>query len=547
LDDRALLLVAHDTESDSTLSSCQAANSKEMLFAENMNSTVQTERTISCLHGPLLLDVGATATFLTFGVAKPARLDLGWDILPLTQPGNAMEVQRGLEAVLHFLACYAGNVIHDAALGRRALLLSTPFYEKLLSLEALHSGDTQVSALEASFLSCLLNQAGLAWLQCHTPEAALRQTVGSLLTLSALARFLAIERLEFSAPLQPEAAILSCMQRMQAMAYHEGLARVFYERLVISFPENFQRLRHLFPVFCHQLEGRVKDIDSIAHKLNERLSPENAQPLATLRQAENCVNDGHGFTIALQDPSRENLVLIREVLLRAIRTGDLEVSAVKNYRSAALDCLPYFEESDIEQLWMAIEWRRLRSPPVLRSSWRAEVAEGQAALKSSGYTTTQLTIRLRNPQTGEFDLPEVDLHICGEKVYQFYRGADHLVYDIREGKDLFKHNPYIRAQFKLDVQPLLEAIQRMPQACFMRFTEYRQQIYTYLRLLESGDIVLSPPAPPEGLPTCCHLDNLTRLSHLQRALIQEAAKNAPGLEHASPEKLWTMNRLAVLT
>jgi hypothetical protein len=508
--------------------------------------TEEPTRSISFSRGHLLLNVGATATFLTFGVAEPARLKLGWDVLPLTQPGNSLEVQRSTEASLAFLARHAGNVIHDAALGRRALIASDAFYDQLLLLKALHCGSSQAEELDANFLSCLLTQAGLAWLSRHIPETQLRQTVGCVLILSALAQFLAIERFEFCALMQPEAATLSQMNRLQIMASHEALAYALYGELTTSFSENFQRLRHLFPDFRHQLEGRIKDTDSIAHKLNESLSVENPQPLKTLRQAEQRINDGHGFTIALHDSSRKNLVLLRDALLRAIRTGDIEIYAVKNYRGAALDCPPYFEEDDIDQFRMAMEWRRLQSPPALRSPWRAKVAEGPATLKSSGYTTTQLNLRLRNSHTGAFDLPELDLHICGEKVYQFYRGADHLVYDSREGKDLAKHNPYIRAQLIVEVQPLLEAIQRMPQELFTHFTQYRQQIYTYFRRLELGETQLLPPEPPADLPACCHLDNLTRLSNLQRALIQEAAKRAPGMEHAAPEKLWAQRPAAVL-
>lgn len=299
-----------------------------------------------------------------------------------------------------------------------------------------------------------------------------------------------------------------------------GALYEYYER---AYPQTRQALENLFPEFRAHLQGRVKDRVSITNKLNKRAFAVAADAchIKTLAEAGQHIKDGHGFTFVLNDVSRPHMMQIRDGVLRAIRSGNLEVLVIKNYRGADQDTLPYFSDVDIDQVRMATENRRLQLPPSMRPP-QVLVIDGSGIVKPSGYTTTQMRIRLRNPESGEFDLPIVDLHICGENVYRFYRGADHLVYDIREGKDIYKGNSYVRSRFEPEVRPLLDAIEAMPEAQFRCFTEYRGKTYAYLRQLESGQSEAQPPELPPELPSVCHLDNLTRLSELQQRLLQEA-------------------------
>jgi len=527
------------TQSISTPRNLPQKDLANHLALSGLLKTVQDDPVSSNLHGAILLNVGCHATFLSFGSSWPARLSLGWQNLDWQSLDNdsstdlSIVVQENRDAILDCLTTHAGKVIHNVALGRRVLLAESPFHQKLLRLQAassvFRSKNSLYSGLNADFLRCMLSKAGLAWISHHTDTSEFYPLISYALILSALSSFFAIEWFEACYPLQPEAAMLTHMQRLQAIVHHEFLADSLHTHLLANYADNFRALRQLFPDFKDQIEGRVKDVDSITHKLNAILHPENREPVESVEDAATLVNDGHGFTIALKESSRNNIISIRDALLEAIETGDIKVHAVKNYRGPDVDCPPYFEEVDITLLNIAVQNKKSGNASVKPEELSTII------VKNSGYTTTQLNLLIKNPETGNYDLPEIDLHICGEKVYDFYKGADHLIYDCRVGKDLAKHNSYIRAQILIEAKPLLEAIQNISEEQFQCFTAYRQKIYTYLRRLELGEDHLNPPELPAELPDCCHLDNLTRLSNLQRALIREAAKHSNGLYHSLPK------------
>jgi hypothetical protein len=526
------------TQSISTLKNLPQKDLANSLALSGLLKTVQDDPVSSNLHGAILLNVGCHATFLSFGSSWPARLSLGWMNLDWQSLDNesstelSKAVQENRDAILDCLTTHAGKVIHNVALGRRVLLAESPFHQKLLSLQAassvFRSKNSLYSGMNADFLRCMLTKAGLAWISHHTDASEFYPLISYALILSALSSFFAIEWFEACYPLQPEAAMLTHMQRLQAIVHHEFLADSLHIDLLASYNQNLRALRQLFPDFKDQIEGRVKDVDSITHKLNSILHPGNREPVESVEDAASLLNDGHGFTIALKESSRANIILIRNALLEAIETGCILVHAVKNYRGPNIDCPPYFDEFDISLLNTAIQNNK-------NADTLIEPELSSVIIKDSGYTTTQLNLLIKNPETGYYDLPEIDLHICGEKVYDFYKGADHLIYDCRVGKDLAKHNSYIRAQILIEAKPLLEAIQDISEEQFQRFTAYRQKIYTYLRRLELGEEHLNPPELPAELPDCCHLNNLTRLSNLQRALIREAAKHSNGLNHSLPK------------
>lgn len=391
------------------------------------------------------------------------------------------------------------------------------------------------NGLNTARLDYYLSMDGLARLAEIVPDQAasddpealspLVELVGSLVILRALSEFLGIECFQFGASGGLNAGLLDSAVRQQVVERNSLFSQVLHTRYQESYAQAQHALEQLFPELKHCLEGRVKEPMSITHKLNVNAFKPDAAPLHTLEEAFQRITDGHGFVFVLRDVSRPAIVQIRDGLFRAIRCGYLELIAIKNYRGADPDTIPYFRDDDIVQIRLAMEQYRMQSPAAHRLP-RPVVLEGDDTLKPSGYTATQLRIRLRNPETNEFDLPDVDLHICGEKVYRFYRGADHLVYDIRQGKDIYQGNPDIKACFEPEVRPLLEAIETMSETLFNQFSDYRGQTYAYLRQLELGQTPNQPPRPPDDLPDICHLAHLTRLGNLQRRLIEKASQLA---------------------
>jgi hypothetical protein len=391
------------------------------------------------------------------------------------------------------------------------------------------------NGLNTARLDYYLSMDGLAKLAEIVPDQAasddpealspLAELVGSLIILRALSEFLGIDCFQFGASGGLNAGLLDDAVRQQVVERNSLFSQILHTRYEESYAQAQHALEQLFPELKHCLEGRVKEPMSITHKLNVSAFKPDAAPLHTLEEAFQRITDGHGFVFVLRDVLRPAIVQIRDGLFRAIRCGHLELIAIKNYRGADPDTVPYFRDDDIVQIRLAMEQYRMQSPAAHRLP-RPVVLEGDDTLKPSGYTATQLRIRLRNPETNEFDLPDVDLHICGEKVYRFFRGADHLVYDIRQGKDIYQGNSDIKACFEPEVRPLLEAIETMSETLFNQFSDYRGQTYAYLRQLEMGQTPSQPPRPPDDLPDICHLAHLTRLGNLQRRLIEKASQLA---------------------
>lgn len=546
--------------------------------ADHFYQSVLRGQNIARYQPVVALDVNEARTLLAFGKGHQPEwpsgisnvnpcLELGWGRLLLNNPLSPGEVSLACLDVMTQLDEPVNAVLWSAMRNRMVFLGMTPVYQRLLQLEkVLASGEEKMIPLDdgltLAFLNACLTPEGLARLGAAlaspvhpveeiTPSCGENQDsdetglvmpivtetvepvspvelVGTLVILKALADFIGIERFHFGAGGGLDAGLLLDMTHRQIMARNDVFGAILRERYEETYPQTRRALENLFPELRHCLEGRAKDQTSIVYKLNESaLSPDpDSPPLHTLEEAARRVTDGHGFTLVLRNVSPIGIAQVLDGLLRAIRSGNLEALIIKNYRGERPDTPPYFSDENIDRIRRAMEEHRLQSPPMLQSP-PPLVIEGADVLKSSGYTSTQFRIRLRNLDTGAFDLPDVDLHVCGERVYRFYHGPDHLVYDIRAGKDIYQANSSLRAGFEPEVRPLLETIEAMTEADFQRFTDYRGQIYAYLRNLEiAGDGAISgkPPEPPPDLPAVCHLENLTRLNDLRQRLLREISE-----------------------
>jgi hypothetical protein len=545
-----------------------------------------------------VLEVGETRTLVSFGRGgRPESasstfsdassfgnaescLELGWGRLLLDNLPDPEEVRLARLDLLTQLAQLdepTQAALREAMRGRTVFLGMTPVYQRLLRLErALEAADTNpgkealpplADGLTPAFLDACLAEEGLVRLGTALDASvqpveelasdtggdgdetglvmpivtevvepvSLVELVGTLVILNVLAGFFEIDRFHFGAPGGLDAGLLLDLIRRQVTARNDAFGAILRERYARTYPQARRALENLFPEWYDCLEGRAKDRTSILYKLNESAlsaDPESP-PLHTPEDAAQRVTDGHGFTLVLRDVSTKGIAQVLGGILRAIRSGNLEILIIKNYRGESPDTPPYFSDGHIERIRLAMEERRRQAPPILQSP-PPLVVEGADVLKSSGYTSTQFRIRLRNSDTGAFDLPDVDLHVCGERVYRFYHGPDHLVYDIRAGKDIYQANPALRARFEPEVRPLLEAIETMTEADFQRFTDYRGRIYAFLRgleirgICETGASPENPPEPPPDLPIVCHWKSLAYLSELRQQLLHA--------DHPSPEE-----------
>jgi hypothetical protein len=239
--------------------------------------------------------------------------------------------------------------------------------------------------------------------------------------------------------------------------------------------------------------------------------------VAGVRSARGLIGDAHGLTLIVDPVSRENIQQVRDYLITAIRDEKIQVLEIKNHKGASEMATPYFTKLDLDLIQGSMDAVRYSLSGMKDCPPKMRIAED--TIKASGYTAVHVKLRLRNPKTRNYDMPPCELQIRGRAVDEFYE-AEHLVHDIRVGKDLFKNNAAVRAEFEPQVGPLRNAIETMSERQFEQFTQYLSAYYLYCLEIEKG---LKPEKPqlPAALPRMCGIDELKRLSQLQRNLLQK--------------------------
>lgn len=499
----------------------------------------------------LVIEIGGGSTEFAFGKgqrkveAEPteeAYLPMGSAKLLLENAFSPVDVALAREKVQTMLSEHIAPESVEAAQGRTAYLsygdsdtlLSE--LERSLPAELAEQRDLPPQLLWSDglpmpLIKWYLSPEGLSYLQsraqddtfkeaAQTETQAFHRLVGKLVILAESGTRLNLTQFTYGHGGGLKSGLLDQLLRQQIKTQAIQTAKDLHARYTREYPIALDRLKQIFPEFSDQIHGRSKDPASIADKLFRKavrtegfyshLQMPNQNPL-------HLIGDGHGLSLILNDPSRDTMAQIRNRLIQGIRRGDVQLLEINNLRGPGSDALPYLTQDDVERLRMAVSTKRWALPPEQRGP-QLNVLDGPNATKSSGYTTTQLNMQLRNPETGEFDLPQLELQIRGEQVHAFY-AIEHLVYDIRQGKNIYK-NHEVQSYLEKDMQPLLEAIETMSQEQFKTFSEYLSQYYLYCRRQESGYVVPEPKLP-DGLPEVCEVAQLKPLSEKRRALIRE--------------------------
>jgi ppGpp synthetase/RelA/SpoT-type nucleotidyltranferase len=518
-------------------------------------STLRTAPGVALRRAGLVVEVGEEAIRLVFGkgprkieetLTAKGLLPFGTQALSLEDAFGPIDVALARETARAALRDGLSQELTDAAKGRNVYLAGDAVLDLLFALEAerpVSEANPITNGLDATIMDWYLSPEGLEHLQQVEQEGRYTESLGPnaismlierLIFLRELPAALGFERYRFGSGGGEQAGLLDEMVRTEVSRRMERYGRALHKRYRREYPEAQRILGEIFPDV--RVRGRAKDAASIADKLNRkamRTGPQK-QVIQDIDDAGRLIGDGHGLRLVLETTRRDRIETIREQLITAIRNGVVQILEINNCHAGGPDALPYFTEEDIIRIRMAAETTRQAlptedRPPVVK------VLDGPGAIKPSGYTTTQLNIRLRNPETGHFDLI-CELQIRGIEVERF-SAAEHLIHDFRRGKDPYKKNPRIREHFEPEVAPLLKAIQEMREAEFRKFTDYLSRFYLHCRRLESGYTVPEPELPVD-LPAVCHVNNIKRLSRLQRELIARFKRPArkPPAANPSPVK-----------
>jgi hypothetical protein len=282
---------------------------------------------------------------------------------------------------------------------------------------------------------------------------------------------------------------------------NEDAIKAIAQNLNSEYSQSMQRaLQEMQSVFPEEqfgtLLGRPKDPTSIADKLGTKIDAGKLPANLDYDAARSAIGDGIGTRLVLKDTSPQGIDQFTDTLADAIRTRQLNVTEINNYRGP--NGTAYLSEPQISKLQQA----------AADAGTPMKVLSGNSAVKPSGYTTTQMNITHPGGISGEFQVRGSLINELAEQ--------EHIFYDLAKGKDLSKGHPELR-EF---IQPTKDAVESMSEAQQIMYREYLSQTYSHTRQLELG-IPHPPPKLPEGISPLLEIENLSKTYHDYSSLKQQ--------------------------
>lgn len=245
--------------------------------------------------------------------------------------------------------------------------------------------------------------------------------------------------------------------------------------------------------------------EEIANEV-KRLSDLKAKELEKTELVREKIQDSVGMRIVLDDTSEEAVNKVFKDLLKGIDSGEIKLLSFSNYCGKGLQ--PYFSSAQVKQLRQHCLKKGYepefdspvnveKSSPNYKETYHPKKAE-----KESGYTTTQMNIQHKNGLVSE-------LQIRGKHINELAE-VEHIVYDIREGKDLSKGDPKIKSLIS-DIERLVKEMDKPENAEMKKnFSDYLTKCYEFARKSETGESVQRPELPP-GIDMQLDIQNITKI------------------------------------
>lgn len=200
------------------------------------------------------------------------------------------------------------------------------------------------------------------------------------------------------------------------------------------------------------------------------------------------LGDSFGQRIIMNKPTPQNIEKTVQKIISDIKRGDYVVTELENY-AVNKDSF-YYNESQVARIKAACKGKGVE----------LKYSEG---FKDSGYTTTQMNLTYKNGVNAELQVRGSEVHNLAE--------SEHILYDIREGKDMAKGN----AQIENLLNPVYDAVKQLDADKGLKkdYDKYLKDYYQYKRDIELG---LNPKAPEldAKIPQELNMDNIIRLNNL---------------------------------
>ena len=220
------------------------------------------------------------------------------------------------------------------------------------------------------------------------------------------------------------------------------------------------------------------------------------------------IEDSIGARLVMNDCSSEAVEKVFQKVLNAIDSGKVKLSTINNYCGKGME--PYFTPQQIEQIYLHCKAQGYE--PYIVSPIKTPSASIDTdydfhpleAEKPSGYTTVQMNFVHSNGFVSEFQIRGHAINELAE--------SEHIIYDIREGKDITKKDPEIAA-IAQDVIQLIKKMDLKENAYIKeQYSNYLTKCYEYAKISETNPTAQKPELP-EYIDQRLGIENIIELHH----------------------------------
>ena len=248
---------------------------------------------------------------------------------------------------------------------------------------------------------------------------------------------------------------------------------------------------------------RSKSFESIYDKISKEVL--KGKEINDISQAKKVVRDLIGTRFILDDVSPEAIQKIVDKICKGIENGKIKPYRISNY---AKDSRRYLSDAQFEQIQKAAARKGIEIP-------RIEADQ----ISATGYVSAQFNNIYSNGAAGE-------IQIRGKLMHK-YAETEHIVYDMRMGKNLGKNIP----ELEKFLEPVEDAVLMLKRNGLDKvYDKYIHDCYKYIRKYEEGKIkgAFRLPRLPKKLKDyqILKFDNLAKIEQKMISIKQQYAKFA---------------------
>lgn len=251
---------------------------------------------------------------------------------------------------------------------------------------------------------------------------------------------------------------------------------------------------------------RSKSFESIYDKISKDVL--KGGEIKDISQARKVVRDLVGTRLILDDVSPEAMQKIVDNICKGIENGKLTSYRISNY---AKDSRRYLSEEQFKQIQAAAAKKGIEIPRIESDQ-----------ISATGYVTAQMNFIHSNGVSGEIQIRGKLMHNYAER--------EHIIYDMRMGKNLGKNIP----ELEKFLEPLEDAVLKLERNGLNKvYDKYIHDCYKYIRKFEEGKIkgAFKLPKFPQKLRDyqILKFDNLGKI---EQKMVAIKSKYAP-VAHAA--------------